>query len=204
MEILVKNLLKKYDQKTVLDISHLHFKKGTIIGLLGDNGAGKSTLLKIISGIDKTYEGEILYDGKPLKPYHTKEIGMVSQSPYLFKRSVYENIEYPLKIRKIAKNVRQQKVEKLISTMNLEAIRDQRADTLSGGEAQKVALARVLAASPRLLLLDETTANIHEEAVHTIEEQLRAYHQETLCTMIFVTHNLRQAERFCETCIWMT
>lgn len=204
MEITIQNLLKKYRQKPVLDIPALHFKKGKIIGLLGDNGTGKSTLLKIISGIDFEYEGEVYYDGSPLKHMGSQirqRIGMVNQQPYLFRRSVYENVEYPLKIRKMLKGERKKIVDQFLADMNLETIKHQRADTLSGGEIQKVALARALAAEPKLLLLDETTANIHEEAVLTIEKQLIEYHKRTNCTIVFVTHNLMQAERFCEECI---
>ncbi|MDF2614385.1 MAG: pstB1 [Clostridia bacterium] len=203
MEVRIQKLLKKYNQKTILDILDMHFKEGTIIGLLGDNGAGKSTLLKIISGIEKDYEGQILYNGYPLKDCHKQRIGMVSQKPYLFKRSVFENIEYPLKIRKIEKKKRKEIVDGYLREMNLEAIKGQRADTLSGGEAQKVALARALAAAPKLLLLDETTANIHEEAACAIETQLKSYHEQMGCTIIFVTHNLTQAERFCDECVWI-
>ncbi len=201
MEITVKNLLKKYNDKTVLKILDLHFTKGQITGLLGDNGSGKSTLLHIISGLDLDYEGEVLYEGACFKEENRQLIGMVSQKPYLFKRSVYDNIEYPLKVRGVPKQIRQEKVHKLMKNMNIEAISRQRAETLSGGEAQKVALARALAARPALLLLDETTSNIHEDAVLTIEEQLKVYHQETNCTIIFVTHNRMQAERFCDQCI---
>ncbi len=204
MEIVIQNLVKRYDQKLIFNISNLHFKKGKIIGLLGDNGSGKSTLLKMISGMDKEYEGKILYDGYSLKHHMTHRIGMVSQKPYLFKRSVYENIEYPLKIRKVEKGKRKEVVDGFLRDMNLESIQDQRADTLSGGEAQKVALARALSAKPKLLLLDETTANIHEEAICTIEHQLKSYHEQMACTIIFVTHNLLQAERFCDERVWLS
>ncbi|WP_070000579.1 ATP-binding cassette domain-containing protein [Cellulosilyticum sp. I15G10I2] len=201
MEIVIKHLLKKYNQKTVLDIPHLHVRKGQITGLLGDNGCGKSTLLKIIGGLDFDYEGEVLYDSLHFKKENRQIIGMVSQNPYLFKRSVYENIEYPLKVRGIEKDKRKEIVNQFLQNMYIEGISSQRADTLSGGEAQKVALARVLAAAPKILLLDETTSNIHEEAVLIIEKELKAYHQSTGCTIIFVTHNQAQAKRFCGACI---
>ena len=201
MEVRIHHLVKIIDKKQILNIPFLHFPEKRIIGLLGDNGSGKTTLLNIISGMDRQYEGQILYDSTPLNKKKSTQMGMVNQRPYLFRRSVFENIEYPLKIRKIDQHTRREWVEKLLQEMNLEAIRSQRADTLSGGELQKVALARALAAQPRLLLLDETTANIHKDATIAIERQLQKYHRQTHCTIIFVTHNIAQAERFCHHCI---
>ena len=99
MEISIHNLKKYYGEKLVLDIEELKIKRGRITGLIGPNGSGKSTLLNIISGLDREFLGTVKYDGKLLDKDIYKKMTLVFQKPYLFRRKVYENIEYPLKVR---------------------------------------------------------------------------------------------------------
>ena len=106
MEVLVNDVRKFYSNKLVLNIDKLRFPKGKITGIIGPNGSGKTTLLNIIGGLDKEYTGQVIYDGKALTQGIYRNMTLVTQKPYLFRRKVYENIEYPLKIRKVNKQER--------------------------------------------------------------------------------------------------
>lgn len=198
MDITIKNLRKSYNDKLILEIPEMHFEKQKIIGIYGENGVGKSTLLRILAGAE-SYEGQILMDGELADYSKDYRIGLIQQKPYLFKRSVYENLEYPLKIRKVPKSERHEKVLSFLTAFQLLELSHQRADTLSGGESQKVALARMLLTKPRLLLLDETMAHLHEETMLFMEAQLNQYYEQEKCTILLVTHNQAQAKRFCHT-----
>ncbi|WIV13885.1 ATP-binding cassette domain-containing protein [Proteiniborus sp. MB09-C3] len=199
----LNNIKKYYNEKLVLVIEMLEIEKGKITGIIGPNGSGKSTLLNIIGGLDEDYLGTIAYDPKVTnqKPYDT--MTLVSQKPYLFKRKVYENIEYPLKIRNINKADMKKKVNRIISRLELEDLKEKKAHLLSGGESQKVSLARALVFEPELLLLDEPTSNIDPESIKILEREIVRFNKETGATIIIVTHNLEQSNRICDRIIYL-
>lgn len=195
MEIKIDKLKKSFDKKLILDIESLTLKKEKITSIIGANGVGKSTLLNIIAGLDREYTGEIKYDNKLLNKDLKRDISLIFQTPYLFRRSVYENIEYPLKIRNIGKKKRKQLVLDIINRLEIEDLKDKLAHKLSGGESQKVALARSLIFKPRLLLLDEPTSNIDSESIKIMEREILKFHRETQASIIIVTHNKEQSNR---------
>ena len=195
MKIEVKNLTKDYGEKRVLDIDRLTINKGEITGIIGPNGCGKSTLLTIISGLDKDYGGRVRYNDKALDKKIVENMTYVFQKPYLFKKSVYENIAYPLRLRDLSKEEERERVENIIKRLEIEDLTEKRADRLSGGESQKVALARGLVFEPDLLLLDEPTSNIDPESIKVMEREIVRFFEETGATIAIVTHNLDQAER---------
>lgn len=195
MEIKIDKLKKSFDKKLILDIESLTLEKEKITSIIGANGVGKSTLLNIIAGLDREYTGEIKYDNKLLNKDLKRDISLIFQTPYLFRRSVYENIEYPLKIRNIGKKKRKQLVLDIINRLEIEDLKDQLAHKLSGGESQKVALARSLIFKPRLLLLDEPTSNIDSESIKIMEREILKFHRETQASIIIVTHNKEQSNR---------
>lgn len=203
MKIELKNIKKTYGDRTVLDLENLSLEKGKITGITGPNGCGKSTLLNIISGLDEAYEGQVSYDGKPLGRREIDHMTHVFQKPYLFKRTVEENISYPLKLRKIGAKERTTRVDDLIRALEIEDLREKRADRLSGGESQKVALARGLVFNPELLLLDEPTSNIDPESIKILEREILRFNRERGATVIIVTHNLEQAERLCHNILYL-
>ncbi|NLJ79354.1 MAG: ATP-binding cassette domain-containing protein [Tissierellia bacterium] len=203
MEVTVKNLKRYYSERLVLDVDDLTMEKGKIIGIIGPNGSGKSTLLNIIAGLDEGYSGRVRYDEQPIDKEIYKEMTIVFQKPYLFRRKVYENIEYPLKIRGIKRAEIDERVEKIIERFEIEDLRDKKAHLLSGGESQKVSLARALIFEPKLLLLDEPTSNIDPESIKIMEREIVRFNEETGGTVIIVTHNMEQSDRLCDDIVYL-
>ena len=144
MRLDIDKLTKKYGNRTVLDIESLRIEKGRITGVTGPNGCGKSTLINIVSGLDGEFGGTVRHDDQYLGRKVIENMTYVFQKPYLFKRSVYENICYPLKLRNIKDYEKEKLVLDIIKRLEIEDLTDKRADLLSGGESQKVALARAL------------------------------------------------------------
>lgn len=203
MNITIKNITKVYDNKQVLNIEDFTIEKGKIIGIVGANGAGKSTLVKIIGGLEKASDGRLLYDGESDFNKIYKEVTVVFQHPYLLATSVYNNIAYPLKLRRFKKTIIKNVVNILMEDMKIKDLEKQRASTLSGGERQKVALARALAFNPSLLLLDEPTANIDPNSMVIMENMIKKINKIKGTSIIIVTHNLAQAKRLCHKVIVM-
>lgn len=197
MQITLSNITKHYHNKTVLDIPKLDFNIPKIYGVLGPNGSGKTTLLKIIGGLVKPSTGEVKYDGEALDDQRRQLITYVSQTPYLFRTSVFYNIAYPLKIRGFDQKTIQDKVLKVSSDLGLESFQQKLATTLSAGESQKVALARAMVFEPKVLLLDEPTANIDRPTESFLEHYISNYQTEHQATIILVTHDFELATRLC-------
>lgn len=197
MELQIQNLKRTYEDKVALDISDLEISSGSFIGIIGPNGAGKSTFVKLLAGIDPISRGKVLYNQKKLHKNSEvyQKMTLIFQKPYLFRTSVFDNIAYPLKIRGEKPEVIKEKVEKLLVDLGLQDLRDQPGKTLSGGESQKVALARALVFEPELLLLDEPTANIDPQSIMVMERVLRDFYENNRPTIIMVTHNIQQAKR---------
>ena len=197
MVLYIDNLTKKYGKKTVLDIKSLTIEKEKITGITGPNGCGKSTLLNIISGIDDEFSGDISYNGQALSRGEVENMTYVFQKPYLFKRSVLENIAYPLKLRGLSHEQRDKRAMEMMVRFEIEGLKDERADLLSGGESQKVALARALVFEPKLLLLDEPTSSIDPDSIQVMEREILDFNKKTQATIVIVTHNMDQASRLC-------
>lgn len=197
MVLYIERLTKKYGQKRVLDIKRLTIEKEKITGITGPNGCGKSTLLNIISGLDEDFSGSIRYNGQALSRSIVENMTYVFQKPYLFKRSVLENIAYPLKLRGLSHEQRNKRAMEMMVRFEIEDLKDERADLLSGGESQKVALARALVFEPKLLLLDEPTSSIDPDSIEVMEREILDFNKKTQATIVIVTHNMDQASRLC-------
>ncbi|SMP44574.1 ATP-binding cassette domain-containing protein [Anoxynatronum buryatiense] len=198
MHLFIEHLTKSYDEKKVLDISRLEIDSGCFWGIIGPNGSGKSTLLKIISSLTAPCQSRILYDGLPLNDRLLLDMTLVFQKPYLLRTSVFQNIAYPLQLRHVSSRQLKEQVEEMLTRFQIEHLRDQKAWTLSGGEAQKVALARALVFKPRLIMLDEPTANIDPTSILLLEKQIRIHYETYRPTVLMVTHNLQQTKRMCD------
>ncbi|MDF1616588.1 ABC transporter ATP-binding protein [Petrocella sp. FN5] len=203
MNIQVTNLIKKYQDKTVVDMNSIGFLSGNIYGVTGDNGAGKTTLLKILAGLESHDLGNIVYNDQPLGPSLMKKITYLSQTPYLMRSSVYENIIYPLKIRNVDSKIIERKAFEIMEELQVAELRDQLATQLSGGESQKVALARALVFDPEVLLLDEPTASIDPATIEIIEEAIKKRNKLQNMTIIMISHNIDQVKRMCDEIIYM-
>lgn len=203
MKISIKNLKKYYSEILVLDIEDLTMEKGKITGIIGPNGSGKSTLLNIISGLDKDFTGIVEYNDKLIDKNIYKKMTLVSQKPYLFRRKVYENIGYPLKVRKVNKIEMKNRIDEILKRFEIEELKDKKAHLLSGGESQKVNLARALVFEPKLLLLDEPTSNIDPESIKIMEREILKFNEETKGTVLIVTHNIEQSKRLCDHVIYL-
>jgi len=204
MNINLEGLIKVYEEKTVLNIESLTLEKGKIHGIIGSNGAGKSTMLRIIAGLEEATVGKILYNKNQLNQKILRDITYMGQRPYLLRTSVFNNIAYPLKIRKYDKETIKKKVEDIMMELQLFDLRSQLATSLSGGESQKVALARALVFEPQFLLLDEPTANIDPNSIELIEKAILKRHKEKGMTIAIITHNMGQARRLCDEVIFMS
>lgn len=198
MEVRLEQLNKCYGRKIIFQNFNSTFASGKITGLVGDNGVGKSTLLRLIAGLDLDYTGHIYYDGQSLHKALYQQMTMVFQTPYLLKRSVYENIAYPLKLRHRSSAEIKTKTTAMIERFGIEHLAQQYAHKLSGGESQKVALARALIFEPDLVLLDEPMSGIDAVSVSFMEQMIREYVQQYQKTVIMITHNARQAKELCD------
>lgn len=200
MELQIDNLRKSYDGKTVLDIASLRLAPRRITAVIGPNGAGKSTLLNLIAGLDKPDTGSILYNGDSVLPMAEVTLGF--QKPYLLNTTVEKNIAWPLKLRGVSPAETARRVDGLLTELSLEEHRKKKPWMLSGGETQKVALARALSFGPDLLLLDEPTANIDPVSVKDIEDMLRKVSRDGM-TILLISHNLAQARRLSDRILFL-
>lgn len=204
MRVEIKKLEKKYGQKQILNLNQVTFEEGEIYGIIGTNGAGKTTLLRILAGLDQQYQGELIYNhqhvgrgGRSLSEALLREMTYLCQTPYMLSRTVFENVAYPLRLRKMPPNDVKAAVNHVLSLLAIGHLENQMGTSLSGGEAQKVALARGLVFRPKLLLLDEPTASIDPETIETIEKAIRTYRNDTGMTVLTISHNWEHVQRLC-------
>ncbi|MHB8862962.1 MAG: ATP-binding cassette domain-containing protein [Pirellulaceae bacterium] len=196
--IRVENIVKSYGAVFALRVESLQVVRGEVLCLLGPTGAGKSTLLNLLSGLEPPTEGQVFLDDQRLEARNTsihirRRIATVGQRPLPISGSVRTNVEYGLKIRRIKH--RHDQVLPTLKRLGLEALADQPAHTLSGGQMQLVALARSLVTRPDVLLLDEPTANLDPARVGLVENVISEAQAENRMTVIWATHNLFQARR---------
>lgn len=199
MNITFEKLQKSYDGRKVLDIEKGIIKSGSRTAIIGPNGAGKSTLLKILAGLESADGGSLSYDGSAEFPQ--MDATLVFQKPYLISTTVEKNIAYPMKLRGYNDDEIEKRITELTEELGLTSFRKQKAWKLSGGETQKVALARALSFKPKLLLLDEPTANIDPYTTAEIEKMLIKANE--YATIVLITHNLAQAKRVCDEAMMM-
>ena len=186
-------------ERTILDISELAIEAGKIYGLLGANGAGKTTLLNILAFLESPTSGSMEFVGKPVHFSRTglqqlrRQVVMVAQHPVLFSTTVYNNIAFGLKIRKISPAKREKIIDQVLEQVDLTAFKHEPAQGLSGGEVQRIALARALALSPRVLLCDEPTSSVDVENQAAIIGILKEMNSSHNISIIFTSHDRLQA-----------
>jgi len=195
----VENLRRGYGGAFRLDLPELAVEPGECLAILGPTGAGKSTLLRLLHFLDAPEDGRILLDGVPVAapaPLGTRRsIGMVFQRPLMLSGSVRDNVAIGLRLRG---RVDGRRVDELLTRFHLEHLVRREARDLSGGEMQRLALARALAVRPRVLLLDEPAASLDPGHVGVVEGIIRAAHREDGTTIVLATHNVAQARRLAQ------
>ena len=197
--IQIRDLLIQRNGRDVLRIDSLDIASGETLVIVGPNGAGKSTLLLALGHLLNPSRGEILFDGESLTKLdeleYRRKISFVFQDPLLLDMTVEQNIALGLKFRGMPKEEIQQRVGKWIKQLAIEPLSKRRAGQLSGGEAQRVSLARAFVLEPELLLLDEPFSSLDPPTRSRLIEDLSALLKENHRTAIFVTHNLNEAAK---------
>lgn len=186
-----RNIVKDFDGQIVLKGINLDIYENEFVTLLGPSGCGKTTLLRILGGFLDANEGAIIFDGQDIAkvPPHKRELNTVFQKYALFPHmSVYQNIAFGLKIRKMGKDVIEQKVMKMLKLIGLEGYEDKNVTLLSGGQQQRVAIARLLSYDPSVILADEPTGNLDAHTRDEIMDIFLRLREAGRC-IIIVTHS---------------
>lgn len=186
-------------QRLIKDIT-CAFNAGSRTVIIGPNGAGKSLLLKLCHGIIEPTGGSVKWFGPGASLSSTaprKQQAMVFQRPVMLRRSVAGNVEYALKLSGVPRRRRRETIDTVLQRTGLRRRADQPARILSGGEQQRLALARAWAVSPEIMFLDEPTANLDPSATHSVEETIRAIHASGT-RIVMTSHDLGQARRIAD------
>lgn len=198
--VTISNVRKAFGDVVVLEHFHDEFKDGEFVTLLGPSGCGKTTMLRMIAGFEKPTSGEIKIDGtvvssdKTFLPPERREIGMVFQSYAVWPHmNVFDNIAYPLKIKKVPKDIIQKKVMDILEVVHLSQYAKRIPAQLSGGQQQRVALGRALVAEPKLLLLDEPLSNLDAKLRESMRYEIKEIQKKLGITVVFVTHDQVEA-----------
>jgi tungstate transport system ATP-binding protein len=200
----VAGLTHSYREREVLQDLNLRIGKGEVFALIGPTGAGKTTLLRIMDLLEVPAAGEIYFDGQcvPRSGRRRLEIrrrmSFIQQKPQVFNLSVYDNIACGLRWRGEQKSKIADKVDHIVDLVGLEGHKNRNARTLSGGEAQRVALARSLVLEPEVLLLDEPTANLDPVSTDKIEQLISHVARQRNTTMIMATHAMSQGQQLAD------
>lgn len=192
----VAELTKTYDRVVALDDVSFSMDKGELVVVLGPSGSGKSTLLQCIAGFVKPDKGDIFLNGERIndKPPYKRNVGVVFQSLALFPHmNVFENIAYPLKIRKRPADEIRERVKNMLEIFKLTGLENRRIDQLSGGQKQRVAIARTLVFEPSILLLDEPLGALDRKLREEMQIEVRRIHEKLNATTILVTHDQQEA-----------
>ena len=197
--IRMENLSKSFGNKEVLKNINLLFNRGEVFALIGPSGAGKTTLLRIMNFLETPSGGRLVFRAHgSLRADARRRMSMLFQTPAIFNSSVFNNVAYGLAVRRVDKRTTWKKVMDALSVVGLEGKERQKARTLSGGEAQRMAFARAIVYDPDILLLDEPTANLDPANVAKIEETIKRVRTERGTTIVIATHNINQVRRIAD------
>jgi tungstate transport system ATP-binding protein len=191
----LSNISFTYDKSAILSIDKLNIRANKITALIGPNGCGKSTLLNLLAFLQKKQQGQINFFSEPTSKQNThdfiKRIAFLPQKPYMLRGSVADNLSAPLKFHQLNQN-RPNKIQAALEQMGVAHLSQQQAKTLSGGEQQKVALARAIITDPDVLLMDEPFSYLDHSSQQLLENFITHFVKERHKTLIFSTHNRLQ------------
>ena len=197
----IKDVFKSYDRIPAVNGVTMNIEKAELVVILGPSGCGKTTLLRMIAGFIEPDKGSITIDGLVVskdgksfvEPEHRK-IGMIFQDLTLWPHmSVYGNLEFGLRAKKIAKNERKVRIIKILKKLQIIQFQSSYPDELSGGQQQRVALARALVMRPKVLLMDEPLSHLDHDLNLMLRKEIIRLHKELETTMLFVTHDRDEA-----------
>ncbi len=192
------DIKKNYPNINALNSISLNLQGGKIIVLLGVNGAGKTTLMRIMAGLEKADSGQLLFNNQPIDCKTVRQVStLVFQKSAMFSTNVYSNLSYGLRIRKVPKDEIKKKVAEALQIVRLSGFETRRARKTSGGEQQRIALARAFLLEPHVLLLDEPTANLDPNSATIIEKAI-VNKKSVDRIIVMATHNLTQARRIAD------
>lgn len=195
-DVQFKNITKHYGAEVALNNFSLEIDSGELVSILGPSGCGKTTALRILAGFIQPTEGNLVVGGKQILdlPAAKRGYGMVFQSYSLFPNmTTFENIEFPLKLRKIDAAVRAKRVNELLELINMAEHAQKFPHQLSGGQQQRIALARAVALEPPILLLDEPLSALDATVRDQLRDEIRSLQKRLGITTVFVTHDQQEA-----------
>ena len=196
MYLSLKNISKNYKDKEILKNITFDIKEGELVCILGPSGCGKTTLLNIIGGFVSDFSGDVLLSNENINniPPEKREIATVFQSYGLFThKNVIDNVSYGLKLLKIDKNMRGKRARDMLEKVGLAGYEKKKIKELSGGEQQRVAIARSMVLNPKLLLLDEPLSNLDVHLRDVMRKEIKRIQKQFGVTMIIVTHDQEDA-----------
>lgn len=196
VSLTLQGITRKFGDVTAVDDVSLEIARGELFFLLGPSGCGKTTLLRLIAGFYAPDAGSILFDGQEVtrRPPHRRNTGMVFQNYALWPHmTVRENVAYGLVLRKVPPSEQNDRVAEALRMVRMEQYGERSPNQLSGGQQQRVALARALVIRPDVVLLDEPLSNLDARLRLEMRDEIRRIHDETATTMIYVTHDQKEA-----------
>jgi ABC-type Fe3+/spermidine/putrescine transport system ATPase subunit len=194
--VTVEQVTHRFGKVVALDDVSLTFRQGEFVTMLGPSGCGKTTLLRIVAGFERPTAGRVLLGGSDITRVaaHRRPLNMVFQRPTLFPHlDVADNVAFGLRVAGVERTQRDSRVAEALRLVRLEGYGKRRADELSGGQMQRIALARALVNRPRVLLLDEPLSALDLKIRLDMEVELRRIHRESGATFVYVTHDQREA-----------
>jgi len=192
----VRDVSVSFGDMAVLTAFELHVGSGEVVALLGPSGSGKSTALRIVAGIIRPDRGTVLIDGADVTdlPTHRRSVGMVFQDEQLFPHlSVDDNVAFGLRMKGVPSRARQERIRQMLAVVGLPGFGPRSVETLSGGEAKRVALARSLAPEPAVLLLDEPLTGLDRDLHDQLADEVRHILAAAGTTAVWVTHDVDEA-----------
>lgn len=196
-DIQLKHIYKKFeDGVTAVKDFDMSIKDKEFVIFVGPSGCGKSTTLRMIAGLENITDGELYIDGKQMNdtPSCDRDIAMVFQNYALYPHmTVYENIAYSLKLKRVPKNEIRKRVAEVAKTLELEGLLDRKPKELSGGQKQRVAMGRAIIRNPKVFLMDEPLSNLDAKLRNQMRAEIASLHKELETTFVYVTHDQTEA-----------
>lgn len=204
--VVLKDIAKRWNGQLGVEGISLDIPEGSFTALLGPSGCGKSTTLRLLAGLELSDEGQILIDGRDVttSAASDRNLSMVFQSYALFPHlSVAENVIFGLKVRRVPKKERQEKLQRALEITGLLGYESRKPGELSGGQRQRVALARAIVAGQRLCLMDEPLSNLDAKLRNSVRKDIKKLQRDLGITVIYVTHDQTEAMSMADTVVLM-